>query len=1078
VGVAGYRIFRGGEEIGTSTTITYSDTGLTAGMTYSYAVSAYDATGNVSAPCPVVQVTPQEDDNQSLIPENRRIDWSHAGVPGGIPHRTVIYTTIDPEVYGNGETDASEAINAAIKECPEGQVVYLPAGTYKLSASIHFTSGSSGVTLRGAGPGLTTLVRDSNAAGITTAIYGLNNFMEITGGAVKGSTSIVVSDASSIVPGRILDICQADDPDFYWSRGNIPDHTGQYVMVTAVNGNTVEIEDPLVWTFDKNPRFRSAKSQGVSWIGIEDLTITADASRSGSMIQFSNAYASWIKNVETAWGNGNCHIYLYSCLRCEVRDSYIHDTHSTTDGYGILTMMGYGSGTGGTPRGGCTGMLIENNIFSDLGSSIILESEVGSVVAYNYSRNARASSGWANYQIHDFIGNHGPHGMMCLFEGNVASSGFQQDGYHGSVSHTTLFRNAFSGKHEDSNKTGNIKLIDLCRFSYYHNVIGNVLGNPEWPRDTIGRYEMTGIPGYTAQPVIYRLGYPNMGNNHYSETNPPSNGDSGGLDPKVKETLMRWGNFDYQNNMAKWDSSEIPEGVPIPTDHILPASLVYEEKPEWFGNAPWPAIGPDVDGLVQKIPAELRYEALQSGDTTPPAVPENLSSEVSQTTVNLRWTASTDNVAVVGYRIYRDGIQIGTSATNSYSDTDVTAGETYRYTISAYDAAGNESDQSVCKDVVAVDACILYIRADASSYGAGDGSDWNNAYSGFDEIDWENEMIKPGTIIYFSGGNYTSSIIPQKSGDNSAPIIIKRAVSNDHGTDTGWNAEMDSTAYFMDGAKISTSSREHLIIDGVKDYGIKVLAPYRVCNYAGVLLNGSNNIVQHALIDGNGDDWASVGVGLGGNANTLRYVKIRNTSNDAIKLKGTNHIIEYSIIEPYASNRVANACCSGNVCHADGIEIDGADNITIRYNEFSWPGDTLIFGINGGESDNWDIYGNVWHDGACIMKIQSNNRPQTNIRVYNNTFLNYGSIVLRGQEFDFRNNLFFNTNGIQEGSNIVVTDDPFINSVEGDYRLSKQSLPVNEGEPLSSQYNIDAFGNTRGADGHWDIGAYEYDATP
>ena len=39
-------------------------------------------------------------------------------------------------------------------------------------------------------------------------------------------------------------------------------------------------------------------------------------------------------------------------------------------------MMGYGSGTGGTPRGGCTGMLIENNIFSDLGSSIILESEV------------------------------------------------------------------------------------------------------------------------------------------------------------------------------------------------------------------------------------------------------------------------------------------------------------------------------------------------------------------------------------------------------------------------------------------------------------------------------------------------------------------------------------------------------------------------------------------------------------------------------------------------------------------------------------------------------------------------------
>jgi chitodextrinase len=60
----------------------------------------------------------------------------------------------------------------------------------------------------------------------------------------------------------------------------------------------------------------------------------------------------------------------------------------------------------------------------------------------------------------------------------------------------------------------------------------------------------------------------------------------------------------------------------------------------------------------------------------------------------LSWTASTDAVGVTGYRIYRAGTQIGTSATNSYTDTGLTVGTSYSYTVSAYDAAGNTSAQS------------------------------------------------------------------------------------------------------------------------------------------------------------------------------------------------------------------------------------------------------------------------------------------------------------------------------------------------------------------------------------------------
>ncbi len=84
-----------------------------------------------------------------------------------------------------------------------------------------------------------------------------------------------------------------------------------------------------------------------------------------------------------------------------------------------------------------------------------------------------------------------------------------------------------------------------------------------------------------------------------------------------------------------------------------------------------------------------------TADTTAPSIPTNLSATaISSSQVNLTWTASTDNVGVTGYKLYRGGTQVGTSATNSYSDSALTASTTYSYTVSAYDAAGNASAQS------------------------------------------------------------------------------------------------------------------------------------------------------------------------------------------------------------------------------------------------------------------------------------------------------------------------------------------------------------------------------------------------
>src|SRR6266446_1519389 len=64
----------------------------------------------------------------------------------------------------------------------------------------------------------------------------------------------------------------------------------------------------------------------------------------------------------------------------------------------------------------------------------------------------------------------------------------------------------------------------------------------------------------------------------------------------------------------------------------------------------------------------------QSVDTTAPSVPTGLTATaVSPSQINLSWTASTDNVGVVGYRVFRDTVQVATSTATSYVNPGLAA---------------------------------------------------------------------------------------------------------------------------------------------------------------------------------------------------------------------------------------------------------------------------------------------------------------------------------------------------------------------------------------------------------------------
>lgn len=86
---------------------------------------------------------------------------------------------------------------------------------------------------------------------------------------------------------------------------------------------------------------------------------------------------------------------------------------------------------------------------------------------------------------------------------------------------------------------------------------------------------------------------------------------------------------------------------------------------------------------------------LTVGDTMPPTVPGTpIVLSAAPSAISLIWSASSDDVGVSGYDVYRDGILVASVASGSYTDTSAVLATPYRYTVTARDAAGNVSAPS------------------------------------------------------------------------------------------------------------------------------------------------------------------------------------------------------------------------------------------------------------------------------------------------------------------------------------------------------------------------------------------------
>jgi hypothetical protein len=599
-----------------------------------------------------------------IIPGARRIDWSYAGIPGGIPERTTICATIDSAVYGNGVTDATDAIQDALDNCPDGQVVYAPQGTYIIRGTVHLYDND---TLRGAGPGKTILkhvggysrsivdMRGSVYYQIST-LHKTHNVLQ----ANKDSRTITLANTTGIHPGDILLINQLNDNDLvdpvgvegkctYCGYENGNRVLGQLVEVTNVQGNLVSLNLPLHWSYNPSLNPWAYQVDAYALIrnaGLEDLTLTQDNPEVEFMIEMDGAQYSWVKNVEIKNVQRRA-MWVIDSLQNEIRECYVHigiDGYGRDRGYGILLDLHSSNN------------LVEDNILStiDGGGVMTAGGASGNVIAYNYLHNILFDDPW--WLIASPSINHAPHPKMNLWEGDWGIKA-EGDIIHGSASHNTIFRSRMKGWQSDTITTRN-NAVEFAAKNTYMTVVGSVLGTA----GKSNRYEV--LPGQPyndwSEKAIWVLGV-----------------GSGVNDPDVAATLLRHGNFDYVTNATVWN--------PGISDHDIPDSMYLSKQPDWWcQETPWPAIGPDVAGYFHDIPAKRRFEGLPCTQTV-----LSLTGMPGDEAIYLSWGINTSPPVTSTWDIHYEGptgdepspITGLTSPTRAYTLTGLTNYVPYTITL-------------------------------------------------------------------------------------------------------------------------------------------------------------------------------------------------------------------------------------------------------------------------------------------------------------------------------------------------------------------------------------------------------------
>jgi hypothetical protein len=587
-----------------------------------------------------------------IISPSRAIDWSQAGVIGGIPDAAWTQCGSTVAAYGtSGSPGSPVTINSAIAACGSNQYVLLGAGTFYLNAAITFAS-KSNVVLRGmgadqtkisftAGPGTTPCQGLGGGICIWNgdaqdARDGLPNTSSWSSGYSIGTTSITLANTTNLQVGDLMLLWQADqatDPGTIWNCQNTgalgdcsqqggqsgPSGNSQMQLVTVTSipgggaGGAVGITPGLyspIWAGTFTPTAGWPTHLPVLNDGVENLTLDATLTTDGpggTLIFFGwakNCWVTGIRTVNTGTPSYRNSIWAYQSSHLTLQSNYIFGSNGSSTSYGIEAAYG------------ASDNLVANNIFEHTASAEMILGGVGNVFAYNYSVDNYYTAGGSapNFQQSDSYPSHQDGSYFNLFEGNVGAK-IAADDIHGTSWMSTGFRNYWTGR-DGPFKTASTMVGDIEAYARYFNLIGNVLGESGYhttykdiPSSNVDNTGCT----TTGNLSIYALGWAGgQGCNFnivYNDTN-------------VASTFYPWGNYDVVTAAVRWcgnsgdpgwsmtcsSTSEVPTGLSlyaqtVPANTTLPASFYYSAKPLWYvdglghTNLKYPAIGPDVTGI-------------------------------------------------------------------------------------------------------------------------------------------------------------------------------------------------------------------------------------------------------------------------------------------------------------------------------------------------------------------------------------------------------------------------------------------------------------------------------------------------
>ncbi|MGF7047717.1 glycosidase/chitodextrinase [Paenibacillus sp. DS2015] len=873
VGVTGYEIWRDGAKVGTSTSTSYTNIGLTASTAYSYTVKAYDAAGNISDASTAFSVTTNDVSagNQVTVyyKKGYATPYIHYRPAGGT------WTTAPGTAMLDSELSGYSKIIVNIGSASQLEAVFNNgSGTWDNNNSTNylfnvgtwtFTPGSNGAAGSiSAGPVQGT--DDTTAPSVPTNVVSTaktetsvslswtasSDVVGVTGYEIwRDGAKVGTSTSTSYTNiGLTASTAYSYTVKAYDAAGNISDASTAFSVTT----NDVSAGNQVTVYYKKGyaTPYIHYRPAGGTWTTAPG-TAMLDSELSGySKITVNIGSASQLEavfnNGSGTWDNNNSRNYLFNI--------------------GTWTFTPSSNGAAGSISAGPV-QGTDDTTAPSVPTNVVSSAKTETSVSLSWT----ASS--------DVVG--------------VTGYEIWRDGAKVGTSTSTTYTN--TGLTANTAYSYTVKAYDAAgNISDASTAFSVTTNNVSTGKQVTVYYKK----GYATPYIHYR---PAGGTWTTAPGTAMLNSELSGYS-KITVNIGSASQLEavFNNGSGTWDNNN--------------------SRNYLFNIGTW-TFTPGSNGAAGSISAG---PVQGTDDTTAPSVPTNVvSSAKTETSVSLSWTASSDVVGVTGYEIWRDGAKVGTSTSTTYTNTGLTANTAYSYTVKAYDAAGNISDASTAFSVTTNNVStgkqvtVYYKKGYATPYihYRPAGGTWttapgtamlNSELSGYSKITvnigsasqleavfnngsgtWDNNnsinyLFNVGTWTFTPGSNGAAGTISAGAPiiDNTTPSIPTNVVSTSKTGTTisfSWTASPGAVGYeiWRNGSKVGTTSST-----SYTDTGLSVLTTYtytvKAYNSAGNTSGASAplNVTTDSSTNQGATDWSKQSIYF---IMTDRFVN-GDTSND------------------------------------------------------------------------------------------------------------------------------------------------------------------------------------------------------